>query len=332
MIYHLAEDDVAVIIIGRNEGQRLVTCITSVLGFTKSIVYVDSGSTDDSIKNAKSYNIDIVKLNLVTPYTAARARNAGAVYLLNKKPNIKYLQFVDGDCEIQKGWLVSAKTFLDKNPDYAVICGRRRERHPEHSIYNTLCDIEWNSPIGDTTSCGGDALIRASSFSQINGFNSSLIAGEEPEMCFRLRQKGCRIYRINEEMTLHDANMTHFSQWWNRAKRAGYAYALSVDLHGKSGERFKVKELRSIIAWGAFLPTLIFCLSFFHINAISLISLYLVQIARLFLKLRKLTIPTRVKFYYALLTMVAKFPQFMGITQFMINKKYGNTASLIEYK
>jgi GT2 family glycosyltransferase len=323
---------VGAVVIGRNEGQRLVTCLDSIIGAVKSIVYVDSGSTDDSVENAKLLDVGVVQLDLTTPFTAARARNEGVAYLLKKKPDTKYIQFVDGDCEIQEEWLASAKAFLDNNPRYAVVCGRRRERFPEHSIYNALCDIEWNTPIGDAIACGGDALIRASAFSQIGGFNSVLIAGEEPEMCFRLRQEGWKIFRADEEMTLHDAAMSNFFQWWNRAKRAGYAYALSVDLHGISEEKFRVKELKSIIFWGGVLPVLIILLSFVYFTAIFLVLLYPAQIVRLFIKFKELTVSTKIRFYYALLTVVAKFPQLLGILKFVINKKRGGGVELIEYK
>ena len=50
----------------------------------------------------------------------------------------------------------------------------------------------------------------------VGGFNPAVIAGEEPELCVRLRQAGWKIHRLDAEMTLHDAAMTSWRQWWKR--------------------------------------------------------------------------------------------------------------------
>jgi len=102
-----------------------------------------------------------------------------------------------------------------------VVCGCCRERFPDRSIFNMLCDIEWDTPVGEANACGGDAMMRADAFGQANGYRDDLIAGEEPEICVRLRAVGWKIWRLGEEMTLHDAVMTRFSQWWNRTKLSG---------------------------------------------------------------------------------------------------------------
>src|SRR5687767_7045111 len=45
-------NDVGVVAIGRNEDQRLVRCLESMPRTIRKAVYVDSGSTDDSVANA----------------------------------------------------------------------------------------------------------------------------------------------------------------------------------------------------------------------------------------------------------------------------------------
>ncbi|MCA1993210.1 MAG: glycosyltransferase, partial [Coleofasciculus sp. S288] len=237
---------VGLVIIGRNEGQQLRQCLLSVIGKVARIVYVDSGSTDGSVEMAQSLGVDVVKLDPSTPFTAARARNEGFAHLLQANAKIEFVQFVDGDCEVVEGWFERAQRELETQPNIAVVCGRRRERFPELSIYNQLCDIEWDTPVGEAKACGGDSMMRVEAFQQVGGFNPTLIAGEEPELCVRLRQKGWKILRLDAEMTLHDAQMTHFSQWWKRTLRAGHAYAEGAWLHGRSSERHWVKESRSI--------------------------------------------------------------------------------------
>src|SRR6476620_796178 len=145
---------VGLVAIGRNEGQRLHQCLCSVIGKVAHVVYVDSGSTDGSVEMARSLSVDIVELDLSIPFTAARARNAGFTHLLQVNPQIEFVQFVDGDCEVVEGWLERAQQELESQPKVAVVCGRRRERFPNHSIYNRLCDMEWNTPVGEAKACG----------------------------------------------------------------------------------------------------------------------------------------------------------------------------------
>ncbi len=249
--------NVGVVAIGRNEGDRLRVCLTSALRDSNHVVYVDSGSTDGSVAMARELGATIVELDLSIPFTAARARNSGFDKLIEIAPDVEFVQFVDGDCEIVEGWIGHALETFSREPKASAVCGRRRERFPRASIYNTLCDIEWNTPIGKARSCGGDALIRTKAFQQVIGYNPTIIAGEEPEMCVRLRAAGWEIWRIDAEMTLHDAAMTKFSQWWKRALRSGHAYAEGFAMHGAPPESHNAKQMKSIWMWGLALPAIL---------------------------------------------------------------------------
>ena len=248
---------IGVVAIGRNEGRYIDACIRSIVGETAIVVYVDSGSTDDSVSLAKRAGAEIVRLDMILPFTAARARNEGFRRLRYLAPAICYVQFVDGDCEIEANWINSASAFLSANPGVAVACGRRRERFPSQSIYNALCDLEWNTAIGPAKACGGDALMRADAFEQVSGYREDMIAGEEPEMCLRLRRAGWQIWRLDAEMTRHDAAILHFSQWWRRHVRSGYAFAQGAYLHGRTAEHHWVWETLRALIWGVILPVLV---------------------------------------------------------------------------
>src|SRR5271165_4367866 len=166
---------VGAVVIGRNEGQRLRRCIESLRGLENRVVYVDSGSSDDSVSIARALGCAVVVLDMSKPFTAARARNAGFERLLAVVPTLSYVFFVDGDCEVEAGWAEKARHFLDSNSGVAVVWGRRRERYPQHSVYNMLCDIEWGGvAIGETRACGGDAVMRVSVFNQIGGYRPDL--------------------------------------------------------------------------------------------------------------------------------------------------------------
>ncbi len=327
------KQQVGLVAIGRNEGERLRQCLLSVIGKVAHVVYVDSGSTDGSIELARSLLVDVVELDLSTPFTAARARNAGFAHLLQKNTQLEFVQFVDGDCEVVEGWIERALEQLEAQPNLAVVCGRRRERFPKQSIYNQLCDMEWDTPIGEAKACGGDSMMRVKAFQQVGGFNPALIAGEEPELCVRLRQKEWKILRIDAEMTLHDAQMTRFSQWWKRALRAGHAYAEGAWLHGRSSEGHWRRESWSIWFWGFYLPLLALGLIWpTHGFSLLLLVGYPVLAGRIFLKQRRQNICTEHAALYALSCVLGKFAQVGGTLGFLRTHLLGTKSTLIEYK
>jgi glycosyltransferase involved in cell wall biosynthesis len=105
---------VGAVLIGRNEGARLLRCLASVTGKAVRVVYVDSGSTDGSVAAAAAAGAEVVVLDMAQPFTAARARNAG-IERLRTGPQLDYIQFVDGDCELQPNWIDTALAFLNSH-------------------------------------------------------------------------------------------------------------------------------------------------------------------------------------------------------------------------
>jgi len=319
------------VVIGRNEGERLVACLRSCLQHAAKVVYVDSGSTDDSVERARILGVQVVMLDLVLPFTAARARNAGLAHLLNTQPDIQFVQFVDGDCEVRQPWWTSALAALRENPDVAVVCGRRRERFPERTVYNGLCDIEWDTPVGEALACGGDALFRVEALRQVGGYRGDLIAGEEPELCVRLRKCGWRVRRLDVEMTWHDAAMTKFSQWWTRNVRSGHAFAEGAALHGGSPWRHFAREARRAVLWGLGLPALIFMLVLWKpVLGVLLALIYPVQVARLALRLRSDGMPLPAP--RALFFTLGRFAEARGVVKYWATRWRGQRSTLIEYR
>ena len=312
---------IAAIVIGRNEGARLVACLAALKGQVGSIIYVDSGSTDGSVEEAEKVNAQVIALDMTQPFTAARARNAGIAALPS---DAELVQFLDGDCIIQPDWLEQAEGFLNAHADVAVVCGRRREIAPEASIYNQLIDDEWDTPIGQALACGGDALMRAQALRDVGGYRVELIAGEEPELCVRLRQSGWKIWRKDVEMTRHDAQLTRFSQWWKRTKRAGHAFAEGASLHGAPPERHWVNETRRALLWGIALPLVIFVLALLITPlALLLLVIYPIQVLRL---------SRRGSMTWAIFSVLGKFAEGWGALGFYLGRLRGKRSALIEYK
>ena len=332
--------NVLVVVIGRNEGKRLRRCLHALLGQCGVVVYVDSGSSDGSAPFARSVGVEVVELDVSAPFTAARARNAGVRRALELQPQVKYVQFIDGDCEIAPGWLERARMTLDEQPDLAVVAGRLRERSPERSIYNRLCDMEWDGPVGHVRHCGGVAMTRVEALQSVAGFDERIVAGEEPELCVRLRQRGWKITRIDAEMGLHSAAMTRFTQWWKRAVRAGHAYAEGVALHGAAPERHNIRQLRSALFWGLVVPAglIVAALAGWTWTAWAwvavalLISGYALLGVRVYRRRRRRGNLPGDAALYAAFCVLAKFPQVFGALRYWRNCLLKRQSALIEYK
>lgn len=315
---------VAAIAIGRNEGERLIRCLRSLLSQVDRVIYVDSGSTDDSAARAAQMGVEVVRMDMSRPFTAARARNAGLELIRDED----FVQFVDGDCVVEPGWIATATARLAASPDLAIVAGRRRELHPEVSIYNRLCDAEWDTPIGPALAVGGDMLARREALQQVGGYDASLIAGEEPEMCVRIARAGWSIERLDAPMTLHDAAMTRYRQWSRRARRAGHAFA-EVSWRYRGGpENFWQRETRRALFWAVILPVLIVLGAMVTPWAWLLLLAYPAQIIRMALRDRD----PHDRWARAYYTMLGKFPEARGVIVFHLRRLAGRRSGLIEYK
>ncbi|PAX52222.1 glycosyltransferase [Brunnivagina elsteri] len=320
---------IGIVVIGRNEGNRLKTCLLSLIKEENTIIYVDSGSTDGSVEFANSLGVFVIELDLSIPFTAARARNTGFAYLLQQKPDIEFVQFVDGDSQIVEGWLTRATVEMLIQPDVVVVFGYLRELFPKASIFNRVCNVEWYASPGEAKYCGGIAMMRVSALKQVGGFNPALIAGEEPELCVRLRQAGGKILAIDAEMAQHDAAMTSFSQWCKRSIRNGYAYA-----EGAWSHNHWARESRRIWFWGLFLPLLTIA-SFFPTKGLSIL-LFVIANTYLFYRVYSITLlkgfEQKDSIIYGLFCTIDKYPMLYGQIQFHTLRLFKRSQPIMEYK
>lgn len=322
-------NEIGIVVIGRNEGSRLVDCFDSISSISSPTVYVDSGSTDGSAEMAERLGLIVVRLDPKQPFTAARARNEGFAALLSDHRDVRFVQFLDGDCLLVEGWIENALTFITERSDVAVICGRRRERYPERTIYNEMTDREWNTAIGEVAACGGDSLVRVEAFQAVGGFRSELMAGEEPDLCARLINTGWRIWRLDAEMSVHDIAMTRFSQWWVRAVRGGYGFAEVCALHQSSRTRPFLTNIVRAVFWGGILPTAICLTSLVYWQAIFFACMYPMQIVRIATQCGP---RDRKSWTFALFITVAKLAELQGILRYVRRRWFGLAVGLIEYK
>ena len=334
------QEPIAVVVIGRNEGERLRRCLRSIPD-NIPVVYVDSGSTDDSVAFAREIGITALPLDMSIGFTAARARNVGWRHIAEQGGDVEFIQFVDGDCVLDDRWLNRAVESIRSEQNLAAVFGRRRELFPNRSIYNQMCDDEWNVPIGIAASCGGDALFRMTALQAAAGYSDDLIAGEEPDLCLRLRQSGWTIRRIDADMTRHDANILAFGNWWQRAKRGGFAYAAHVLRHGRRSDPPWTRQLRSIAVWGFIWPVsgillTVFCglwnLTAGMIVGAVLIGSYAGQFLRIAIRKHSSGATWRFSIPYAALIVAGKFAEMSGALRCLTSHSLNRQNRLIEYK
>lgn len=319
---------VGVVAIGRNEGERFRRCLESIPPGTPT-VYVDSGSTDGSVALARARGVTVVELDTSIPFTAARARNAGLAAI----GDVEFVQMVDGDCALDPLWLDRAAAAMDREPDLAVVFGRRRERYPDASIYNRLCDDEWNVPVGIVDACGGDALFRREALTQVGGYAPELIAGEEPDMCLRMRRHGWRIRRIDAEMTLHDAAMTRFGQWWRRSERGGYAATNLWWRYRGASDNYGNRHLKAEAVWLVAVPlAAIAATAWLGWTGLIVLLLYPAQVAQIALRSWRQGRDPRTSVARGVFFTLGKLPEAAGALRFFWRTLLGRRATLIEYK
>jgi len=216
--------DISVVVIGRNEGARLSRCLASVRqahwqGQRWELLYVDSHSSDGSPEVAWQFGARVLSLGDQPPCAAA-GRNIGW-----RASRGLLVLFLDGDTLLDPHFVARALAVLKSEPRLVAVWGHRRESHPEQSIYTRVLDLDWVFAPGRVDYFGGDALVRRRALADVGGFDDTLVAGEEPELCRRLRGAGWQIEHIDAPMTRHDLAITSARAWWKRAERAGLAYA-----------------------------------------------------------------------------------------------------------
>ncbi len=330
------QPSLSLVVIGRNEGARLARCLQSVKAIRGwdgeiELIYVDSGSTDGSCGIARSFGARVVELQSERP-SAALGRNAGW-----RTARAPVVLFLDGDTVLDPDFPAhAAKTLAD--PRVAVVFGRRRELHPEASIYNRVLDLDWIAAPGPAQYCGGDALMRRAVLEETGGYDNELIAGEEPDLCRRMRGMGYQILHVDCPMTGHDLAMQRWRQYWRRAVRTGHAYAEVAERYAatplplwKAESRANIKRAAFwVLLWlgcatAAFLLRSVLPLMF----AAALLALMALRTAR---RLAWKSPDRWTLFLYGLHSHVQQIPILVGQCSYWWGRRRGRRKRLIEYK
>lgn len=232
----------SVVVIGLNEEARLQSALHAVFATCPShcqleVFYVDSGSQDRSVAIAEAVpGVQVLRLQTQRP-SAAKARNLGL-----SRVQGQFVQLIDGDSVLQPGWLGAALRTLETTPDVACVFGQCVEAFPEQSVYMRVCGLDWHIPAGDHRLCGGNSMWRREVIAANSYFDETLQLGEEPDLCYRVRQQGHRIVCLDVPMVLHDLAMITFKQYWKRGEATGKAYARVASRYWRLPEKMWLRE------------------------------------------------------------------------------------------
>ncbi len=321
----------SVVVIGRNEGERLPRCLQSIrdADYPRSnleVIYVDSDSTDGSSARAERLGAKVISLKS-PPLNAAAARNAGF-----RLASCDLIHFLDGDTIVHASWLKTAVRAMD---DLTVACvfGRREEVAPCATIFNFWAHHDWYRPPGVAHFCGGDALFRRHVLDSANGFDETLIAGEEPDLCFRIRHcQDMNILCLDAPMVLHDINMTRWQEYWLRSVRTGYAKAaVGIRYHGIPW--WQPTRWREPIHAFAVILVGASSLALWSLIPLAIwVTLVVAIFSRNVTRVRPRFCSARGACLYVLHQYIAKLPITIGMCRFWLARALARPQQVIEYR
>jgi glycosyltransferase involved in cell wall biosynthesis len=333
---HQAEPVLSIVVIGRNEGERLRRCLESIRAMQSDaipseVIYVDSGSVDGSVALAEMCGARTISLQPKRP-SAALGRNAGW-----RAARGEMVLCLDGDTILAPEFVARALPEFE-DAEIAVVWGHRRELYPKSSLYIRALDLDWIYAPGRTRYCGGDAIFRRSVLQSTSGFDEGLIAGEEPELCRRIEASGYAILHIDCAMTGHDLAITRWGQYWKRSTRAGHAFAEVSERYKDAEYPFWVAEAdrnRKRVGQLALLLVVTIAGCVLLRSVLPLIAgacVFAFLAARSAWKARWKTDDWIALALYGVHSHVQQIPIYVGQLQYRWNRQKGKRSMLFEYK
>jgi glycosyltransferase involved in cell wall biosynthesis len=317
--------DISFVAIGYNESKTIASCLESVRkadlnGIAHEIIYVDGGSSDNSIQIAMAANIDMI-LGGDRRRKAAENRNLGL-----KNASGRFVQFLDGDMVMDQGWPAAALRCLIARENIAAVCGRLKEVNSS-LLYQAL-QMDWDLKEGEIRHCGGAALWRKEVLEKTGGFPENLAFGEEPFLCWRVRnERHLGIYYLNQIMAIHDLAFRGWNDYISRSIRCGETYAEVASHCYHSKDRLWLKEVANNLCWGACFLT--FLVGFVFFPKGSFITLLIIAgflVIRKLIQVRKRGTPVSVSvsLVYALHVYFSKLPIAWGESKWLFRRLFYN--------
>jgi glycosyltransferase involved in cell wall biosynthesis len=303
--------ELSFVVIGYNEGKMLRACLESIRNtdlkhIAYEIIYVDGGSNDDSIAIANDFGVDLL-LGGDRRRKAAENRNLGAVHSKGR-----FIQFLDGDMKINRMWTALAYTFINENNNAASVCGYIHETGS--GFIKRVLEIDWVHKAGEVDYCGGAALWRRDIFLQAGGFPEDVSYGEEPCLCWKIRNKlRMKIYLLDKQMVTHDLGFSGIGDYLRRNIRCGETYSEIASHFYRSSDRLYFKESISNFLWaGLIIMSMVLFFTGPHWLRLSIIACFVLILTRKSIQIFQRGHELRVSIFYALHIYFSKLPLALG--------------------
>ena len=168
---------ISVIVIGKNEGERLEACLTSAQRALRmlsyELIYVDSHSTDDSLAIARAHGARCF-LPEETDTTAGLGR-----YIGTQAAHGEYLLFLDGDMQLQQGFVERAMLRVAAGGCDGV-CGIRTDHYMKDGKVVSVCENYFGCTQERVApEFGGAIFLTAQALERCGGWATDTVACEE---------------------------------------------------------------------------------------------------------------------------------------------------------
>ena len=294
----------SVIIIAKNEEERIGKCLDSVMKLKKKysteIIFVDSASTDRTIEIASKYPIQIYQLNKSKLLNPSAGR-----YIGTSKAKGRYILFIDGDSILIKNFVDRALEIL-KDPKIAAVGGKRIFRKKGESL---KIKEKSTGEIKEYKTIGGTGVYKRESIEKGGTFNPYMGGQEERELCFRIRNLGYKIVKIDIPMEIHINKEMDIEE---ASEKAGYFIGVGQIIRNygfKSITRELIKaQYKALIETAAVISSIIWIILtvFFH-SIIFIIGGVLIVLALLALSIYKgplkvyVQLMARIKLFFSII-------------------------------
>ena len=286
-----------IIVIGRNEERGIAACVTAAQAAAAQvggaeIIYVDSVSTDDTVKIVRSLGARVVSLKPDWELSPSAGRYVGS-----KLAAGEFVLFLDADTLVYRDFLPAAIEYFEQNPDVGGVNGWLDDTDA-NGVKLSGVEPHYPTPTPTKWLRGPACFYRRSALLAVGSFNPFLKVEEEAELGLRLIKAGWKMDLIPVPMAVHTRcyHLQTFDSLMDemrrnaRAGRSGtvtntIAYAFRAG-NGLAFFKLRYKTLIAYCVWLLLLPIPLLLLpAFLHPKAVFA-AVLLLGLAAILLKKR----------------------------------------------
>ncbi|MDU1876315.1 glycosyltransferase [Citrobacter sp.] len=230
-----------------NESECIEKTIDSIskqlVDYPHKIIVADSLSTDNTQQLAIDKGVTVVSLTDPGDRCCGVGHQLGYLYSEGE-----YLLLMDGDMELEEGFVDQAVAFLQAEPEYAGVAGTvEMDDAVNYEFKSRKQRINKIYPVGDSDHLGGGGLYRRSAIEKIGYLtNRNLHAYEEAELGLRLLDAGYKLRRLNIPYFIHTSHTMPTFQMLKHRWNSGYYQAPGEFLRCAWGKPYFIKALKMV--------------------------------------------------------------------------------------